>query len=420
MGAIDSAYRLAKERYSELAVDVDETCDILAGTPISIHCWQGDDVTGFENIERGVSGGGIQTTGNYSGRARNIGELRRDLEQVLSLVPGRHRVSLHAMYGDFGGKAVDRDGIEFRHFESWVEWAGENGVGLDFNATMFGHRNADSGFTLSSKDPGVRGFWVEHVKRCRGISAEIGRRLGTPCVHNLWVPDGMKDTAVDRSGYRELLRKSLDEIYSVEYPREHLLDSVESKLFGLGSESFVVGSHDFYLGYAVSRGLMPCLDLGHYHPTESVADKVSAIMPFVSGVMLHVSRGVRWDSDHVVVLNDEVRDLFHEIVRGGYLGRVHIGLDYFDASINRVGAWVTGIRATQKALLYALLEPVEMLKRYETEGDYFGRMTLLEELKSMPWGIVWDSYCDENNVPNGVELIERVKEYEKNTLIHRK
>jgi len=415
MGPIDSAYRLAKERYSDLGVDVISALGVLAKTPVSIHCWQGDDVTGFENIEKGVSGGGLKATGDYPGKARDIDELREDLEQVLSMVPGRHRVSLHAMYGDFGGEAVDRDGIEFRHFESWVEWAGENGFGLDFNATMFGHTQADSGFTLSSKDPGVRGFWVEHVKRCRGISAEIGKRLGTPCVHNLWVPDGMKDTAVDKSGYRELLKESLDEIYSVEYPLEHLLDSVESKLFGLGSESFVVGSHDFYLGYAVSRGLMPCLDLGHYHPTESVADKVSAIMPFVSGVMLHVSRGVRWDSDHVVVLNDDVKDLFHEIVRGGYLGRMHIGLDYFDASINRVGAWVTGIRATQKALLYALLDPVELLKRHEAEGNYFGRMTLLEELKSMPWGAVWDGYCNENGVLDGIELLDRVKGYEKKT-----
>jgi len=398
MGRIDSAYALAKERYGELGVDVEAALDTLDGTPISIHCWQGDDVTGFENIEGGVSGGGIQATGNYPGRARDIDELRGDLEQVLGLVPGRHRVSLHAMYGDFGDEVVDRDGVEFRHFESWVDWAREIGVGLDFNATMFAHGMADSGFTLSSKDPAVRGFWVEHVRRCRGISAEIGRRLGTPCVHNLWVPDGMKDTAVDKAGHRELLLESLDEIYSVEYPRGHLLDSVESKLFGLGSESYVVGSHDFYLGYAVSRGLMPCLDLGHYHPTESVGDKISAIMPFVHGVMLHVSRGVRWDSDHVVVLNDEVRELFCEIVRGGYLGRVHVGLDYFDASINRVGAWVTGIRATQKALLLALLEPVELLKGYEEEGDYFRRLALLEEMKSMPWGAVWDGYCDKNRV----------------------
>jgi L-rhamnose isomerase len=419
MGPIDSAYRLAKERYSGLGVDVDNALGVLAGTPVSIHCWQGDDVTGFENIEKGVSGGGLQATGNYPDKARNIGELREDLEQVLGMVPGRHRVSLHAMYGDFGAEVVDRDGIEFSHFESWVDWAVENGVGLDFNATMFGHRSADSGFTLSSKDPGVRGFWVEHVKRCRGISAEIGKRLGTPCVHNLWVPDGMKDTTVDRAGYRKLLIGSLDEIYSVEYSPDHLLDSVESKLFGLGSESFVVGSHDFYLGYAASRGLMPCLDLGHYHPTESVADKVSAIMPFVSGILLHVSRGVRWDSDHVVVLNDQVKDLFHEIVRGGYLDKVHIGLDYFDASINRVGAWVTGIRATQKALLYALLESVGLLKGYEAEGDYFGRMAMLEELKSMPWGVIWDYYCDKNDVPNGLELVEKVKGYEKKTQITR-
>ena len=403
---------LAKERYGEMGVDVGAACDILAKTPISIHCWQGDDVTGFENIERGVSGGGIQATGNYPGKAKNIDELRSDLEHVMSLVPGKHRVSLHAMYGDFGDEVVARDEIEFRHFESWVEWARENGIGLDFNATMFAHRKADSGFTLSSKDPEVRGFWMEHVRRCRGISAEIGRRLGLPCVHNLWVPDGMKDTAVDKSGHRELLKESLDEIYSVEYPRGHLLDSVESKLFGLGSESFVVGSHDFYLGYAVSRDLMPCLDLGHYHPTESVADKVSAIVPFVSGIMLQVSRGVRWDSDHVVVLSDEVRELFCEIVRGGYLGRVHVGLDYFDASINRVGAWVTGIRATQKALLIALLEPVEQLKQYEVDGDYFRRLALLEELKSMPWGAVWDSYCNKKNVPVGHDWVDFVKEIE--------
>ena len=394
-------------------MDVDAACDVLSRTPISIHCWQGDDVRGFENIDRCVSGGGIQATGNYPGRARNIKELRLDLEQVLDLVSGRHRVSLHAMYGDFGDEVVDRDEIEFRHFESWVDWARENEVDLDFNATMFSHGKADSGFTLSSKDPKVRGFWVEHVKRCREISAEIGRRLGVPCVHNLWVPDGMKDTTIDKAGYRRQLKESLDEIYSVKYPEEYLLDSVESKLFGLGSESFVVGSHDFYLGYAVSRGLMPCLDLGHYHPTESVADKISAIESFVPGIMLHVSRGVRWDSDHVVVLNDEVRELFSEIVRGGYLGRVHVGLDYFDASINRVGAWVTGIRATQKALLYALLEPVEHLKRFEEDGDYFRRLAVLEELKSMPWGTIWDCYCDKNSVPNGREFVERVKDYEK-------
>jgi L-rhamnose isomerase len=409
MGRIDTAYQMAKERYSELGVDVDEACDILASTPISIHCWQGDDVTGFENIERGVSGGGIQATGNFPGKARNIDELRADLEQVLGLVPGRHRVSLHAMYGDFGDEVVDRDEIEYRHFESWVDWAIENGVGLDFNATMFAHTRADSGFTLSSKNPEVRGFWIEHVRRCRGISAEIGRRLGAPCVHNLWVPDGMKDTAVDKSGHRELLLESLDEIYSVEYPRGHLLDSVESKLFGLGSESYVVGSHDFYLGYAVSRGLMPCLDLGHYHPTESVGDKVSAIMPFVYGIMMHVSRGVRWDSDHVVVLIDEVRALFHAIVRGGYLGRMHVGLDYFDASINRVGAWVTGIRATQKALLMALLEPVELLKEYEEERDYLRRLTLLEEMKSLPWSAIWDWYCSKNDVQVGQGWVNRVR-----------
>lgn len=283
---------------------------------------------------------------------------------------------------------------------------------MDFNSTLFAHPRADSGFTLSSKDPETREFWVEHVKRCREVSAEIGKKLGVPCVHNLWIPDGMKDYTVDRMGYRELLLESLDEIYSEKYPEDHLLDSVESKLFGLGSESYVVGSHDFYLGYAVKNGLMPCLDLGHYHPTESIADKISAILPFVSGIILHVSRGVKWDSDHVVTLDDPVVDLFHEIVRCDALDRIHIGLDYFDASINRIGAWVTGVRATQKALLIALLEPVEKLKQIEETGDYFKRLAMLEEMKSMPWGVVWDHLCEKTGIAHGLGWIDEVKKFE--------
>jgi len=392
LDSFEAAYRLAKERYLELGVDVDRALDVLDSVRISVHCWQGDDVTGFENIEKGLNGGGIQATGNFHGRARDIVELRGNLEQVLSMVPGKHNVGLHAMYGDFGDEVVDRNMIEYHHFESWVDWAKENSLGLDFNATMFAHRKADSGFTLSSKDPDIRGFWIEHVKRCRTISAEIGKNLGTPCVHNLWIPDGMKDITVDKSGYRLLLKESLDEIYSIKYPKKVLMDSLESKLFGLGSESYVVGSHDFYLGYAITNDLMPCLDTGHYHPTESVADKVSAIMPYVTGIMLHVSRGVRWDSDHVVILDDETRDLFHEIIRGDYLDKTHVGLDYFDASINRLGAWETGIKSTQKALLYALLEPTSILREYEENGEYHKRLATLEELKSMPWGAIWEKY----------------------------
>lgn len=405
-----------KERYQPLGVDVDKAMDTVIYTPISIHCWQGDDVTGFENLEKGVSGGGIQATGNYPGKARNIDELREDLEKVLSLVPGNHRVALHGMYGDFGEKIVDRDELEYSYFDSWVEWAKEQGVGLDFNSTMFAHPKADSGFTLSSKDPDVRRFWVEHVKRCREVSAEIGKRLGNPCVHNLWIPDGMKDYTVDRLGYRELLLEALDEIYAVKYPEKYLLDSVESKLFGLGSESYVVGSHDFYLGYSVKNNLMPCLDLGHYHPTESVADKVSSILPFVPGILFHVSRGVRWDSDHVVTLDTPVVELFQEVVRSNALHKVHVGLDYFDASINRIGAWVTGIRSTQKALLYALLEPIKMLKEAEESGDYFKRLALLEEMKSSPWGLIWDEICRKENLPVGLDWIKEVKMFEEKLL----
>jgi L-rhamnose isomerase len=405
-------FEYINDKYRSIGVDVENAVNIVSNTPISIHCWQGDDVTGFENIQKGVLGGGIQATGNYPGKARNIGELRQDLEKVLRLVPGKHRVALHGMYGDFDD-VVDRDELEYRHFESWVDWAKKIGVGLDFNSTMFAHSKADTGFTLSSKNPEIREFWVEHVKRCRMVSAEIGKQLGVPCVHNLWIPDGMKDYTVDRIGYRHLLLESLDQIYSVKYPEEYLLDSVESKLFGLGSESYVVGSHDFYLGYAVKTGLMPCLDLGHYHPTESVADKISSILPFVSGIMLHVSRGVRWDSDHVVTLDEPVIGLFQEIVRCGTLERVHIGLDYFDASINRIGAWVTGIRTTQKALLYALLEPLDLLRQVEKNGDYFKRLAVLEEMKSWPWGVVWDHLCMKADVLVGLEWIDEVIKYER-------
>jgi L-rhamnose isomerase len=407
------AFDYAKEKYSRYEVDVENSIKQVIETTISIHCWQGDDVSGFENTQKGLSGGGILATGSYPGKARDIQELRSDLEYVLKLVPGKHKISLHAMYGDFKDDHVDRDEVDYKHFESWVKWAKTNDIGLDLNSTVFAHPMADSGFTLSSKNEKTRDFWVEHVKKCRKISAEIGKQLGVPCVHNLWIPDGMKDYTVDKAGYRKILVDSLDEIFTQKYPREYMIDSLESKLFGLGSESYVVGSHDFYLGYSVKNRLMPCIDLGHYHISESVADKISSILLFVPEVMLHVSRGVRWDSDHVVTIEDSVVNLFQEIVRGGFLDLVHVGLDYFDASINRIGAWAIGTRATQKALLIALLEPLKVLKQAEEEGDYFKRLALFEEMKSMPWGIVWERLCELAGVVTDVNLIDAVLDYEK-------
>jgi L-rhamnose isomerase len=407
------AFDYAREKYSRYDVDVENAITQVMETSLSIHCWQGDDVSGFENIQKGRSGGGILATGSYPGKARDIQELRSDLECVLKLVPGKHKISLHAMYGDFKDNSVDRDEVDYKYFDSWVKWAKTNELGLDLNSTLFAHPKADSGFTLSSKNEETRDFWIEHVKKCRKISAEIGKQLGVPCVHNIWIPDGMKDYTVDKAGYRKILVDSLDEIFAQKYPREHMIDSLESKLFGLGSESYVVGSHDFYLGYSVKNGLMPCIDLGHYHLSESVADKISSTLLFVPEVMLHVSRGVRWDSDHVVTIEDSVVNLFQEIVRGDFLNRVHIGLDYFDASINRIGAWAIGTRATQKALLLALLEPLGVLKHAEEKGDYFKRLALLEEMKSMPWGIIWERLCERAGVVTDASLVDAVLAYEK-------
>lgn len=387
---VEKAYELAEEAYAELGVDVDGAMRRLAGKSISLQCWQGDDVAGFERPGATLTGG-IMATGNYPGKARNVAELRGDLEEAMGLIPGPHRVNLHATYGEFKGK-VDRDGVEPEHFDGWVEWAREHSLGLDFNATLFSHPRSDTGFTLSSKDTETRRFWVEHVKCTRRVSAYLGRCLGTPCIHDLWIPDGMKDTCVDRIGYRRLLAKSLDEIYAEKYPQAHLKDTLESKLFGLGSESFVVGSHDFYLAYAMRNGLIVCIDMGHYHPTESIGDKLSPILLHMPELMLHVSRGVRWDSDHVPVVDDQLRDTMLEVVRCDALDRVHLALDYFDASINRVAAWVVGARATQKALLYALLEPHKMLLEAEEAGDYTGRLALLEEVKGLPFGAVWNRF----------------------------
>lgn len=404
---IDNAYSIARERYASIGVDTDKAMDILQNISLSMHCWQADDVTGFESA--GALTGGIQTTGNYPGKARNMEEVRMDILKAMSFIPGRHRLSLHEIYGDFGGRFVDRNEVEPSHFESWMQWAAENGIKLDFNSTSFSHPKSGN-LTLASPDKGIRDFWVEHTSRCRAIAEEMGQRQDDPCIMNLWIHDGSKDITVNRMMYRELLKDSLDRIFSKEYA--NMKDSIESKVFGIGLESYTVGSNDFYIGYGVSRQKLVTLDTGHFHPTESVADKLSSLLLFVPEVLLHVSRPVRWDSDHVTIMNDETLDLCKEIVRCGALGRVHIGLDYFDASINRIGAYVIGSRATQKCLLQALLEPLPALRRYEAEEKGFERLALLEEAKSMPWNAVWDMFCMRNGVPVGDEFIAGVEEYE--------
>jgi L-rhamnose isomerase len=414
---IEQAYKLARERYAEYGVNTDTAMRLLRKVAISLHCWQGDDVGGFENAE-GLSGGGIMATGAYPGKARTPDELRADVEKALSMIPGRHRLNLHAMYAETR-RRVDRNELEPRHFKGWVQWAKANKLGMDFNGTYFSHPKAADGFTLSSAKESLRKFWVEHGIACRKIGAYMGRELGTPCVTNTWIPDGYKDIPVDRKGPRERLRKSLDEIHAQPINRKYLLDAVEGKLFGLGSESYVVGSHEFYLGYAVANGTLLCLDMGHFHPTETVSDKISAVMTFVDEILLHVSRGVRWDSDHVVILSDELQALAQELVRGDYLDRTHIGLDFFDASINRIGAWVTGTRGMIKALLLAMLEPTAQLRRMEAKGDFTSRLATLEELKTLPFGAVWDYYCLRSNVPVGNAWLNEVKAYEENVLAKR-
>jgi L-rhamnose isomerase len=409
---IDERYRLAREQYAELGVDTEAALAALARVPLSIHCWQGDDVGGFEAGSDGTLSGGIAATGNYPGKARTMTELRADLEALWKLLPGKHRLALHMIYGDFGGKRVDRDAVEPRHFDSWLAWAAACGVKLDMNGTFFSHPKAGSGLTLSSKDEGLRRFWVEHARRTRAVSAHIGRKQGDACIDNLWIPDGMKDATVDRAGYRRQLLKSLDEIFATGYPAAETRDALEGKLFGIGSETFVVGSHEFYLAYAARHGLMVTLDSGHYHPTESVADKVSALLAFFDEVMVHISRGVRWDSDHVVLLNDESRAILEEVVRSGRMDRVHLGLDFFDASINRLGAWTVGARSVLKALLLAFLEPRAKLVACEEAGDYFGRMQLLEHAKTLPFGAVWDRHCRQAGAPVEAEVLGAIGDYD--------
>lgn len=404
---IVKSYEVARERYAAIGVDTDKAMDALQQVQLSLHCWQADDVTGFEAA--GELTGGIQATGNYPGKARNMDELRQDILKAASYIPGKHRLNLHEIYGDFGGKFVDRDEVEPAHFESWMQWAAEHGMKLDFNSTSFSHPKSGN-LSLANPDKAVRDFWIEHTKRCRAIAEEMGKRQGDPCIMNLWVHDGSKDITVNRMKYRELLQASLDEIFATTY--HHMKDCVESKVFGIGLESYTVGSSDFYTAYGASRNKIVTLDTGHFHPTESVADKLSSLLLFIPEVMLHVSRPVRWDSDHVTIMNDDTLDLCKEIVRCDALQRVHIGLDYFDASINRIGAYVVGSRATQKCMMQALLEPLDTLRQYEAEGKGFERLALLEEAKSLPWNAVWDMFCLKNNVPVGEDFIPEVQCYE--------
>ena len=403
------AYEVAKARYADLGIDTEAALAALQKVSLSLHCWQADDVTGFEN-RGGDLTGGIQATGNYPGKARNIEELRADILKAKSFIPGEHRLNLHEIYGEFGGGFIDRDQVEPKHFQGWIDWAKTNGMKLDFNSTSFSHPKSGN-LTLSNPDSEIRSFWIEHTKRCRAIAEEMGKAQGDPCILNVWVHDGSKDITVNRMKYRELLKESLDEIFAKKY--DHMKDCIESKVFGIGLESYTVGSNDFYIGYGASRGKIVTLDTGHFHPTESVADKLSSLLLFTPEVMLHISRPVRWDSDHVTIMSGETMDLMKEIVRCDALDRVHIGLDYFDASINRIGAYVIGSRATQKCMMQALLEPLAKLREYEANGQGFERLALLEESKSMPWNAVWDMFCLRNDVPVGEDFIAEVQKYER-------
>lgn len=416
--SIHDRYELAKDTYRDIGVDVDAALARLAQIPISLHCWQGDDVQGFESSFCEL-GGGLAVTGSYPGKARSPDELRADLEQAFSLIPGTHRLNLHASYGEFSGQSVDRDQIEPCHFQGWIDWAKSHHLGLDFNPTYFAHQKATDGFTLAHPESAIREFWIEHGKRCRQIGAEMGRQLGSPCVTNIWIPDGFKDTPVDRRTPRLRLAESLDRIFAEKFDKATLLDAVECKLFGLGSESYVVGSHEFYLGYAISRQKLLCLDSGHFHPTESVADKLSSVLIYLGEILLHVSRGVRWDSDHVVAMTDELRAIAQELVRGGLLDRVHIGLDFFDASINRIAAWIIGTRNMIKALLIAMLEPIECLRQAELNGDFTARLAILEAQHTLPLGAVWDFFCLQQDVPTETQWLHEVRQYEQMVLSQR-
>ena len=403
------SYDLAKERYAALGVDTDKVLEQLQDFHLSMHCWQADDVKGFE-VQGGALSGGIQSTGNYPGAARNIDELRADVLKAKSLIPGSHRLNLHEIYGDFQGKVVDRDEVTVDYFRSWIDWGRENKTPLDFNSTSFSHPKSGN-LSLANPDKGIRDFWIEHTKRCRDIADAMGKAQGDPCIMNVWVHDGCKDVSVNHMLYRRLLKESLDEIFAED--KKYMKDCIEGKVFGIGLESFTVGSHDFYTAYAAQRGKILTIDTGHYHPSEVPGDKVSAVLQFVPELMLHVSRPIRWDSDHVTIMNDPTLDLFKEIVRADALHRSHIGLDYFDAAINRIGAYVIGTRATQKCLLSALLEPLAKLREYEDAGKGFQRLALLEEAKTLPFGAVFDWFNYKNGVPVGTAFIPEIEKYER-------
>lgn len=418
INVIEEYYKMTKEKYAALGVDTDEVLKKLNSIPVSIHCWQGDDVKGFEN-PNGELTGGIQATGNYPGAAKTPEELRKDLEKAFSLIPGKKRLNLHAIYLETNGEKVERNEIEPKHFKNWVKWAKEQKIGLDFNPTFFSHPKSSDGLTLSHPDKEIRDFWIEHLKRSRKISEYFGRELGTPSVMNIWVPDGMKDVTIDRLGPRQRLKDSLDEGLAEKMDRKYHIDAVESKVFGIGAESYTVGSHEFYEGYAIANNLALCLDAGHFHPTEVISDKISSVSLFVKDILLHVSRPVRWDSDHVVILDDELMAIAKEIIGNDLTDRVHIGLDFFDASINRIAAWVIGTRNMLKALTIALLEPNKTLRNAENEFDFTTRLAMSEELKAYPWEAVWDYYCYTKGVPVGVDWLKEVKEYEKTVLLNR-
>lgn len=416
MSTLQKAYDLAKEQFANIGIDTEQALLDMARLPVSMHCWQGDDVTGFENPE-GALTGGIQATGNYPGKARNAAELRADLELALELIPGPKRLNLHALYLE-SDKPVERNAIKPQHFVNWVKWAKAHQLGLDFNPSYFSHPLSTDA-TLSHANDEIRQYWIDHGKACRKISEYFGRELGTASVMNIWIPDGMKDTPVDRFAPRQRLVEALDEMMAEKIDTKYHIDAVESKLFGIGAESYTVGSNEFYLGYAVSRQTALCLDAGHFHPTEVISDKIAAVMPYVKNLLLHVSRPVRWDSDHVILLDDETQAIASEIIRHKLFDRVHIGLDFFDASINRIAAWVIGTRNMKKALLKALLEPTEYLRQLERSGDFTARLALLEEQKSLPWQAVWDMYCQRNNVPVGSAWLEQVRAYESKILSQR-
>jgi L-rhamnose isomerase len=409
---IEANYARAQKQYLLLGVDTDQVLERLSKVNLSLHCWQGDDVNGFEVKAGNLTGGGIMATGNYPGRARNGNELRADLDQVLALLPGNHRVNLHAIYAETAGKVVDRNQLTPAHFTRWMDWAKSRGIKLDFNPTFFAHPKANDGYTLSHRDPEIRTFWVNHAIACRKIAAAMAQKQHGTCYINHWIPDGCKDTPADRWSPRARLKDSLDRLLAPRIDKKLVVDVVESKLFGLGSEDYVVGSHEFYLSYAMTTGTRLCLDMGHFHPTETIHDKLSSILTFQDLLVLHVSRPIRWDSDHVVILNDDVRNVFTELVRGNALSRAVLALDFFDASINRIGAWTIGARSTLKAILIALLEPTAVIQKMEAKGDGAGKLAMIEEMKALPWGLVWDYHCLRHNVPVGTDWINSMKHYE--------